>query len=58
MVSELRRVSTGLLGTVDIVPDPAGLTADFGAMMEKAMGKHDGDRISLGGWTVLPMQAS
>ena len=38
-VGELRRISTALLGTVDIVPDPAGLTADFEAMMETAMGK-------------------
>src|SRR5437667_374994 len=33
-VSELRKVSTALLGTVDIVPDPAGLAADFESMMQ------------------------
>jgi len=55
VVSELRRVSTGLLGTVDIVPDPAGLTADFGAMMEKAMGKQVAD-VRLRVWT--PQQAT
>ena len=38
-VGELRRISTALLGTVDIVPDPAGLAADFAAMMQAAMGK-------------------
>jgi hypothetical protein len=38
-VSELRRISSALLGTVDIVPDPAGLAAGFTAMMETAMGK-------------------
>jgi hypothetical protein len=38
-VDEVRRISTGLLGTVDIVPDPAGLAADFETMMRTAMGK-------------------
>ncbi|WP_055591086.1 vWA domain-containing protein [Peterkaempfera griseoplana] len=38
-VAELRRVSTALLGTVDIVADPAGLADDFRAMMADAMGK-------------------
>jgi hypothetical protein len=42
-VSELRRVSVGLLGTVDIVPDPAGLATDFEAMMTAAMGKRVAD---------------
>jgi len=49
-VAELRRVSTALLGTVDIIPDPAGLTADFTAMMENAMGKQVAD-VSLRVWT-------
>src|SRR5215471_4955148 len=49
-VKELRTVSTTLLGTVDIVPDPAGLAADFAAMMENAMGKQVAD-ISLRVWT-------
>ncbi len=49
-VSELRTVSTALLGTVDIVPDPAGLAADFAAMMEKAMGKQVAD-VALRVWT-------
>jgi hypothetical protein len=42
-VRELRKISTALLGTVDIVPDPAGLAADFTAMMETAMGKQVAD---------------
>jgi hypothetical protein len=49
-VSELRTVSSALLGTVDIVPDPAGLAADFAAMMENAMGKQVAD-VSLRVWT-------
>jgi hypothetical protein len=54
-VAELRRISTALLGTVDIVPDPAGLAADFSAMMAAAMGKQVAD-VSLRIWT--PQQAS
>jgi hypothetical protein len=49
-VSELRRIASGLLGTVDIVPDPAGLAADFAAMMQNAMGKQVAD-VSLRVWT-------
>ena len=49
-VDELRRISTALLGTVDIVPDPAGLAADFSAMMTAAMGKQVAD-VSLRVWT-------
>jgi VWA domain-containing protein len=49
-VAELRRVSTALLGTVDIVADPAALTADFTAMMENAMGKQVAD-VALRVWT-------
>jgi hypothetical protein len=49
-VAELRRISSALLGTVDIVPDPAGLAADFAAMMESAMGKQVAD-VSLRVWT-------
>jgi VWA domain-containing protein len=39
VVDELRKISTALLGTVDIVPDPAGLAADFEEMMRGAMSK-------------------
>jgi hypothetical protein len=49
-VGELRRISSALLGTVDIVPDPAGLAADFAAMMEAAMGKAVAD-VALRVWT-------
>jgi von Willebrand factor type A C-terminal domain/von Willebrand factor type A domain len=49
-VEELRRISTGLLGTVDIVPDPAGLAADFEAMMAESMTKQVAG-IALRIWT-------
>jgi hypothetical protein len=49
-VAELRRISTALLGTVDIVPDPAGLTADFESMISAAMGKAVAD-VALRVWT-------
>jgi von Willebrand factor type A C-terminal domain/von Willebrand factor type A domain len=54
-VSELRRISTALFGSVDIVPDPAGLAADFAGMMGKAMAKRLAD-VSLRLWT--PQHAS
>jgi hypothetical protein len=53
-VGELRKVSTALLGSVDIVPDPAGLAADFEAMMRTAMSKQVAD-VALRVWT--PQQA-
>ncbi len=53
-VSELRRVSTALLGTVDIVVDPAGLAADFEELMRGAMSKQLPD-VLLRVWT--PQQA-
>ena len=49
-VSELRTISTALLGTVDIVPDPSGLAADFATLMENAMGKQVAD-VALRVWT-------
>jgi hypothetical protein len=49
-VGELRTISTALLGTVDIVPDPSGLVADFAALMENAMGKQVAD-VALRVWT-------
>jgi VWA domain-containing protein len=54
-VAELRKVSTALLGTVDIVVDPAGLAADFEAMMSEAMSKQLPD-VLLRVWT--PQQAA
>jgi hypothetical protein len=49
-VGELRKVSTALLGTVDIVPDPAGLAADFAELVRGAMTKQIAD-IALRVWT-------
>jgi hypothetical protein len=49
-VDELRTISTALLGTVDIVPDPAGLAADFEEMMLGAMSKQLPD-VVLRVWT-------
>jgi hypothetical protein len=49
-VNELRQISTALLGTVDIVADPAHLTADFESMMREAMGKGVAD-VRLRVWT-------
>ncbi len=39
VVEELRRVSSALLGTVDIVPDASQLEAEFRALTETAMGR-------------------
>src|SRR5580693_767311 len=50
VVDELRKISTALLGTVDIVPDPAGLAADFEEMMIGAMSKQLPD-VVLRVWT-------
>jgi len=50
VVSELRKVASALLGTVDIVADPAALTADFTSMVEAAMGKATPD-VALRVWT-------
>ncbi len=49
-VSELRKVSTALLGSVDIVVDPAGLAADFEEMVRGAMSKQLPD-VLLRVWT-------
>lgn len=38
-VSELRRVSTALLGTVDLIADPASMAVDFEQLMQKAMSR-------------------
>jgi hypothetical protein len=54
-VSELRKISTALLGSVDIVVDPAGLAADFEELMRGAMSKHLPD-VLLRVWT--PQQAA
>jgi hypothetical protein len=49
-VDELRRISTALLGSVDIVVDPAGLAADFSELMHGAMSKRLPD-VLLRVWT-------
>jgi hypothetical protein len=49
-VAELRKVSSALLGTVDIVAEPGGLADDFRAMMAGAMGKQVAD-VALRVWT-------
>lgn len=49
-VKELTGIASALLGSADIVADPAGLAADFQSMMEKAMGKEVAD-VSLRLWT-------
>jgi hypothetical protein len=49
-VSELRRIATVLLGTVDIIAEPSELAADFRSMIEQAMGKATGN-VSLRLWT-------
>jgi hypothetical protein len=49
-VSELRKIASALLGTVDIVPEPEGLEREFRALMEAAMGKATAD-VALRLWT-------
>jgi hypothetical protein len=49
-VSELRRIASRLLGTVDIIAEPEGMAEDFRTMMRAAMGKTTGN-VSLRVWT-------
>ncbi len=49
-VEELRAISSALLGTVDIVADPADLADDFAAMMRASMAKSIPD-LTLRLWT-------
>jgi hypothetical protein len=49
-VAELRHVAAGLLGSVDIIPDPAGMEADFRAVTQRAM-NHVVDSVDLHIWT-------
>ncbi len=49
-VSELRKIATAMLGTVDIVARPEGLTAAFEQMITGAMGKTAAD-VQLKVWT-------
>jgi hypothetical protein len=50
VVSELRRIASTLLGTVDIIADPADMADDFRSMIENAMGKAT-QNVSLRVWT-------
>jgi hypothetical protein len=54
-VADLRQISAALHGTVDAVPDPAGRTAEFSAMMLAAAGSQVAD-VALRIWT--PQHAS
>ncbi|MEV0278368.1 VWA domain-containing protein [Streptomyces sp. NPDC050610] len=49
-VKEVTGIASALLGSADIVADPAELAADFTRMMEAAMGKEVGD-VNLRLWT-------
>ncbi|MEV8031859.1 VWA domain-containing protein [Streptomyces sp. NPDC086182] len=49
-VKEVTGIASALLGTADIVADPAALAADFTHMMETAMGKEVAD-VALRLWT-------
>ncbi|MDI3404273.1 vWA domain-containing protein [Streptomyces cavernicola] len=51
-VKEVTGIASALLGSADIVADPAGLTADFTHMMETAMGKEIAD-VALRLWTPM-----
>lgn len=48
-VSELRRIASTLLGSVDIIAHPRDMADDFRGMMEKAMSKASGN-VSLRLW--------
>jgi len=49
-VAQLRTIASALLGSVDIVADPAGLADDFRAIMGAALGKTMAD-VALRLWT-------
>jgi hypothetical protein len=49
-VSELRRIASVLLGSVDIIPDAADMARDFRAMVQDAMGRATRS-VSLRLWT-------
>ncbi|WP_171166128.1 VWA domain-containing protein [Streptomyces sp. I05A-00742] len=49
-VKEVTGIASALLGSADIVADPAGLASDFTGMMENVMGKELAD-VSLRLWT-------
>ncbi len=49
-VAELKKIANALLGTQDIIPDPAGLRADFASMMQASLNKQVG-AVTLRVWT-------
>ncbi len=49
-VSELRRIASTLLGSVDIIPEPEDMAQDFRTLMRNAMDKTTGN-VSLRLWT-------
>lgn len=49
-VNELRTISSALLGTVDIIPRPSDMEAEFRRLTEQAMGKQIGS-VALRLWT-------
>ncbi|MFF2845701.1 VWA domain-containing protein [Streptomyces sp. NPDC058001] len=51
-VKEVTGIASAMLGSADIVADPAGLAADFTQMMETAMGKEVAD-VGLRLWTPM-----
>ncbi|MEU9010943.1 VWA domain-containing protein [Streptomyces sp. NPDC048479] len=54
-VKEVTGIASALLGTADIVADPAGLAADFTSMMANAMGKEVAD-VALRLWTPVGVE--
>ncbi|WP_395360647.1 VWA domain-containing protein [Streptomyces sp. YH02] len=54
-VKEVTGIASALLGSADIVADPAALAADFTAMMEQAMGKGVAD-VALRLWTPVGVE--
>ncbi|WP_406058303.1 VWA domain-containing protein [Streptomyces sp. NBC_01077] len=54
-VKEVTGIASALLGTADIVADPAALAGDFTAMMEDAMGKGVAD-VALRLWTPVGVE--
>ncbi|WP_149830152.1 vWA domain-containing protein [Streptomyces tailanensis] len=54
-VKEVTGIASALLGTADIIADPAALSADFTQMMEATMGKEVAD-VALRLWTPVGTQ--
>ncbi|MEL6981494.1 MAG: VWA domain-containing protein, partial [Actinomycetota bacterium] len=49
-IDEMRKIATALLGTVDIIPRPEDMEAEFTRLTEQAMGKQVGS-VALRLWT-------